>query len=584
MSGQSQSSRAGKPRQYGYWRAASLMGVYLLFGLHIAHWKITGRTLAPLELNEVMYTLELGILTAGFLFMILAMVSVLIVGRFFCSWGCHILALEDLSAWLLEKIGIRPKPVRLRSLLLVPPGAMVYMFVWPQISRLLDGREMPALHITTDQAGWASFITQDFWRNLPGPGVIVFTFFVVGFLIVYLLGSRSFCRYVCPYGALFSLADRVAPGKIISLGDCSGCGICTAKCSSDIRVHEELTVFGKVVSPSCLKDMDCVSSCPEGNIAFGFTKPSFFKSWKSHEKIKQPRYDFTLLEEGLLVLLFLGFFFSIRGLYGIFPFMLSMALGAIFAFGAIKAIRLVYADHVRLNQFQLKINQRIRRAGWVFAAIVVVVGVLGMHSGYIRYHEFVGWRAVRALEQHPSDLDEPSDASAMVELAYAHLMTTKKWGVYTPSALDEKIGELRVARAQVQAQGGDGAGAIAELESVIQDYPDLAIGHYNLGGLYAMAGQEVKAIEQYEAALRLDPSDPETWNTLGYLLLKAGRMDHAEYSFLAAIERKADYAHPYFHLARLMAMQGRYSQAEIYIKQAAELDPANYGQFLTPSP
>ncbi len=89
-----------RPSRYGRWRAATLAGVYVLFALHIAHWKVAGKTLAPLELSEVMYTLELGIVTAGFLFMAAAFLSAAIFGRFFCSWGCHILALEDLCASL----------------------------------------------------------------------------------------------------------------------------------------------------------------------------------------------------------------------------------------------------------------------------------------------------------------------------------------------------------------------------------------------------------------------------------------------------------------------------------------------------
>ena len=56
-------------RNYARWRALSLSLVYVVFALHILHWKTSGKTLAPLELNEVMYTLELGIITAGFLFM-----------------------------------------------------------------------------------------------------------------------------------------------------------------------------------------------------------------------------------------------------------------------------------------------------------------------------------------------------------------------------------------------------------------------------------------------------------------------------------------------------------------------------------
>ncbi len=33
-----------------------------------------------------------------------AVVSAALFGRFFCSWGCHILALEDLCAWLLARV------------------------------------------------------------------------------------------------------------------------------------------------------------------------------------------------------------------------------------------------------------------------------------------------------------------------------------------------------------------------------------------------------------------------------------------------------------------------------------------------
>ena len=71
-------------RDYGKWRAISLSAVYLLMGLHIADWKLAGRTLAPLEFNEVLYTVHLGIVTAGFLFMGLTILATLVAGRFFC--------------------------------------------------------------------------------------------------------------------------------------------------------------------------------------------------------------------------------------------------------------------------------------------------------------------------------------------------------------------------------------------------------------------------------------------------------------------------------------------------------------------
>src|SRR5690606_38342075 len=128
--------------RFSRWRALSLVAVHLLIGLHVAHWMIRGRTLAPLELNEVMYTLELGVVTAGFLFMAALVLGTLVFGRFFCSWACHILALQDLSAWLLQRAGIRPAPIRMRLLRWAPLAAMLYMFVWPQMKRWIV-REWP---------------------------------------------------------------------------------------------------------------------------------------------------------------------------------------------------------------------------------------------------------------------------------------------------------------------------------------------------------------------------------------------------------------------------------------------------------
>ena len=276
-------SRAGGPRarplKYGRWRALALASVYLLFGVHIAHWKLAGSTLAPLELNEVMYTLEAGVITAGFLLMATLVVATAFVGRFFCSWACHILALEDLCSWLLQKARIRVRPVRSRLLLLVPPLALFYMFVWPQILRIREGRPAPTLRILGDEEGWASFVTNDFWRNLPDPWIAGLTFLVCGFAVVYFLGSRSFCMHACPYGALFAVMDRVAPGRIKLTGHCEQCGICTSVCTSNVRVHEEIARFGKIVDAQCMKDLDCVSACPQEALSFGFTRPAGFASF-----------------------------------------------------------------------------------------------------------------------------------------------------------------------------------------------------------------------------------------------------------------------------------------------------------------
>jgi tetratricopeptide (TPR) repeat protein/ferredoxin len=535
-------------------------------GLHIAHWKISGRTLAPLELNEVMYTLELGIVTAGFIFMVVAFLSALIFGRFFCSWGCHILALQDLSAWLLEKVGIRPKPVRSRLLLLVAPSAMFYMFIWPQIARLASGGAPPTLHLQTDAEGWASFTTNDFWRNLPGPGVALMTFAVCGFAIVYLLGSRSFCRYACPYGAIFAIADRFAPGRLVAKGGCEQCGLCTAACSSGVRVHQELTVFGQVVDPACLKVLDCLQACPNDAIGYGFTRPSLFRSWR--RAFKRPRFDYSIGEELLIAVVFVATLLIFRGLYASVPFLMTLGLGGILAFLAVHAARLVYAPNVRLNIVQLKLKGRITRAGGIGAVVAVLVTLFVLHCGFIRYHEFAGHKAYES-----GHLDE----------AIEHLTACDRWGLVRPPQMTGRLAAAHASVGESLAEQGRFPEAVDHLDASVMLAPGDAPTRYNLAVSLSAMGRDDEALHHYRAAKDLDPDDVEIRNNLGFLLARHGRVAEASAEFQAAIRLDPDYAHPYFNLGRLLLAADRVSEAEVHFRRAAALD-ATYAELLGVTP
>ena len=119
------------------WRAAVLILVNLLMVAHIIQWRTTGRTISPIEPSETIYTLQQGAINAGFIFFALAILTTLVLGRFVCGWGCHILALQDFCGWILKKIGLTPQPFRSRLLVYVPLIAALYMFIWPTVQRLL---------------------------------------------------------------------------------------------------------------------------------------------------------------------------------------------------------------------------------------------------------------------------------------------------------------------------------------------------------------------------------------------------------------------------------------------------------------
>src|SRR5262249_54402886 len=154
--------------------------------------------------SESMQTLEYGYVNAGFLVFGALLLLTLVLGRFFCGWACHVVAYQDLCAWLLGRIGLRPRPVRARLLVLVPLGAAFYMFFLPTLERLWSGAPMPA----GDQR--SHLTTSNFWGTFPGPWMAALTVLIDGGLIVWWMGAKGFCTYGCPYGALFGIADRFA--------------------------------------------------------------------------------------------------------------------------------------------------------------------------------------------------------------------------------------------------------------------------------------------------------------------------------------------------------------------------------------
>src|SRR5262245_21079434 len=147
---------------------------------HIIYWYNFGKprtTLSPVEPSESMYTIELGQLNAGFIFFASALLATFIFGRFFCGWGCHVVALQDWCSHIMNKLGVRPKPFRSRVLLWGPLLLALYMFCWVPFKRLaivplvraMDWHP-PTWLITLPgpRPDFSNhFMVEDFWRTFP---------------------------------------------------------------------------------------------------------------------------------------------------------------------------------------------------------------------------------------------------------------------------------------------------------------------------------------------------------------------------------------------------------------------------------
>lgn len=550
----------------GSWRAAVLVLVHLAIALHIAHWLTAGTTLSPLEPSEGMELGKRGAVNAGLLFFAAAAAATALCGRFFCGWGCHLVALQDLCQWLLRRVGIRPLPLRSRALAWVPVIAFVYMFLWPALYRLATGGAWPPLHL--------ELVTPDFWATFPGWLVGGLTFLVCGFLIVYLLGAKGFCTYACPYGALFGAADRVAPGRIRVSDACNGCGHCTAVCTSNVRVHEEVRDFGMVVDPGCMKCLDCVSVCPNDALRFGFGRPALGATRRESAAPARPP-ALSGREELLLALSFAGYFFALRGLYGLFPFLLSLGLAASLAYLTLVVVRLAAARDLAVRRIQLRRGGRLTTAGGTLLGSYLLLAALALQSAAVQVALFggahaerpsTGWREAVLRGADPPAFGVRERERARRGLAW--LERAERWGLARQPGLALRAGWLAFvadepARLALQVQR-----ALAE--------PGQEGAAWLLAGLrHEQAGRADLAADAYRRSVAAAPGARTGHLRLGLVLARMGDLGPARSAFEGGLAASGPDVELTYNLALVLGLTGDLEGAIGGFRRALALDPTH---------
>jgi len=465
---------------------------------------------------------------------------------------------------------------------------------------MLSGQAFP--EVTT------RVMTTNFWRDLPGPLVIALTFLICGFVIVYFFGGRGFCRYGCPYGVLFGIFDRIAPGKIREAPGCVQCGLCTAACTSHVRVHEELHTYGMVVDPRCLKDLDCVSVCPQKAVRFGFGRPTVAK--KQRETPKRPRYDFSIPEEIAMVLLFAISLYTWRGLYDRLPFLMSLALSGITAYLGISFARLFYRRSLSVNRYRLKIAGRLLRAGRVFAVLCGAFLLFAGHSTFVQYHR----RTADRLLSRAAVADR-ADQRALLEQAVQHLKRSDSAGLVSTPSLEMALGgalmqlgrpgeaseyygravdrqpnypEARVALAKALVADGRWDEAESHFRYVLQLYSAhqdeasrmkrvYATSLAQLGTLSLRKGQIGPAEDQFRHALAIDPDRAEAHFGLGFVASQQGRLGEAIEHYRRAIELDANLAEAHANLGDVLVASNNAAEAIDEYEAALRVDPTLAG-------
>ncbi len=583
------------------WRAGALITLQLLMIAHIIQWRFMGETITPIEPSEAMYTLQTGAVNAGFIFFTLAILATLIFGRFVCGWGCHILALQDFCAWLLNKFGLKPKPFRSRLLVFIPLIVALYMFVWPTVYRVFAApSNEPLIPQFTNH-----LVTSEFWATFPPVWVAIPFLFVVGFMTVYFLGSKGFCTYGCPYGGFFNLADKVAPGKIRVTDACNECGHCTAVCTSNVLVHAEVKQYGMVVDSGCMKCMDCISVCPNDALYFGFGKPAV-----AVPKNIIKNYSLTWPEEFFGAAVFSVSLLAVWDVYQLVPMLMAIGIAIITTFLALRTLKLTQAKDLSFYRYNLKSSGTIQKAGWAFLSFAVLWIGLNAHSGWIRYNERAGAIAFQSI-QIPDELalartnpdqwlsavdrgniaegkkhfSAASDAALFVN---SEALSKHAWVEYLSGNTEESIELLGAAaenqhgqakamsfyyRGAILSRLGRYEEALTSLDQALAKRPDLVLALEEKGEALWQLGRKDQAVSNWTDAVRSNPGLP----LAHYMLAGAnGFLGNPEAS--AAYEKQADKltpADPRFHWMVGLRLQniGMNALAEKRFENAIKLDP-----------
>jgi protein O-mannosyl-transferase len=114
---------------------------------------------------------------------------------------------------------------------------------------------------------------------------------------------------------------------------------------------------------------------------------------------------------------------------------------------------------------------------------------------------------------------------------------------------------------------------IDQYQAAIAIEPDHAPCHYNLGVALAGVGRLDEAIEHYQTAARLQPNDVMSHYNLGVALASAGRLDEAIERFQQALRLQPTLAEAHNNLGCALYQQRRFDLALSHFREALRLDP-----------
>jgi polyferredoxin len=174
-------------------------------------------------------------------------------------FGIILLALVSIqSAWLLDPLVIFNRSLTL-SVYPIFTGLLTALLDAGMGSGLLEGL---AFTLWDALQGWLLPLTP-----LQTGLLLTTLLFFIGILFLEKFGRRTWCRVLCPLGALYGLLSHISPfGRRVD-PDCTSCALCETECRMG-AIHDE--DFERTRRSECILCLECSEVCEEKGTTYNW--------------------------------------------------------------------------------------------------------------------------------------------------------------------------------------------------------------------------------------------------------------------------------------------------------------------------
>lgn len=179
------------------------------------------------------------------------------LGRLVCGWFCPFGLIQEL---IYKLPGPKLEPDRLKSLAYLKYMVLIiFVILLPALgiwglSSMAFCRYICPVEVL--EATLPLTIVKPALMSMVSLGLVLKTVFLLALLILAIVISKPFCRFICPLGAIYSVFNPISLYRLqLDTHKCNGCGSCQEKCPVNIAVFEAPN------HPECIRCNECLP-CP----------------------------------------------------------------------------------------------------------------------------------------------------------------------------------------------------------------------------------------------------------------------------------------------------------------------------------